>query len=131
MTVSGGGVPVQRTRRARLTVSTLDPWTVMRMAFALSVALAVISVVAIMLLWGLLAVAGVFSSVTSTVDDLVGQGAVSITEIFGFSRVFMFSLVVAAVDIVLVTALATLGAFLYNLAASLVGGVEITVSEEP
>lgn len=125
------GTPVQRMRRLRLTVTRVDPWTVMRMAFLLSLAAAVITVVAIMLLWGLLAGAGVFSSVEGTVNDVVGSGSVAITQYFGFGRIFTFSLVVASVDVILITALATLGAFLYNLAASLVGGVEVSVTEEP
>jgi len=129
--VPGGGVPVQRSRRARLTVTQLDPWTVMRMSFLLSLAFAVITVVSIILLWGLLNGAGVFGSVERTVDDLVGSGGISLTQYFAFGRILTYALTVAAIDVVLITALATLGAFLYNLAASLVGGVEITVTEDP
>ena len=129
--VSGGGVPVQRVRRARLAVTMLDPWTVMRMSFLLSVAVAVITVVAVVLLWVVLAAAGVFSSVEGTIDDIVGEGGVAITQYFGLGRILAYALVVGVVDVVLITAMATVGAFLYNLAASLVGGIELTVTEEP
>ena len=37
-----------------------------------------------------------------------------------------FTTLIAVVDVVLVTAIATLGAFLYNLSASLLGGLEVT-----
>ena len=37
--------------------------------------------------------------------------------------------VVGAVNIVLFTALATIGAFVYNICADLVGGIEVTLAE--
>ncbi|MDP8932371.1 MAG: DUF3566 domain-containing protein, partial [Actinomycetota bacterium] len=48
----------------------------------------------------------------------------------GTSRVLGFTMLVAAVDVVLLTAIATLGAFLYNMAAALLGGVEVTLAED-
>jgi hypothetical protein len=41
-----------------------------------------------------------------------------------------FTMIVAVVDVVLITAIATLGAFLYNLAATLLGGLEVTLAED-
>ena len=41
-----------------------------------------------------------------------------------------FTMIVAVVDVVLMTAIATLGAFLYNLAAALLGGVEVILAED-
>jgi hypothetical protein len=102
----------------------------MRMSFLLSLAVAVITVVAVLLLWSLFAAAGVFTSLETTIDDIVGQGAVAITQYFGLVRIMTFALVVAVIDVILITALATLGAFLYNIAAGLVGGVEVSIIEE-
>ena len=34
------------------------------------------------------------------------------------------------IDVVLITALATLSAFIYNMAASLPGGIEVTLAED-
>ena len=39
-------------------------------------------------------------------------------------------MIVAAVDVVLVTVIGTLGAFLYNLAAALLGGIEVVLAED-
>jgi Transmembrane domain of unknown function (DUF3566) len=39
------------------------------------------------------------------------------------------SMLIGAVNVVLFTALATLGAFIYNVCADLVGGVELTLAE--
>ncbi|HWB35011.1 MAG TPA: DUF3566 domain-containing protein, partial [Rugosimonospora sp.] len=38
--------------------------------------------------------------------------------------------VIGLVNVVLFTALATLGAFIYNVCADLVGGIEVTLSEK-
>ena len=39
-------------------------------------------------------------------------------------------MLVAVVDVVLLTAIATLAAFLYNMAAALLGGIEVTLAED-
>jgi Transmembrane domain of unknown function (DUF3566) len=122
--------PAPRTRRSRLTIQRVDPWTVLRLSFLLSLAVAVITVVAGILLWSLLSSGGVFTSIDRTLEDVLGDGAVTITQYFGFGKVLSVSLLIAAIDIVLITALSTIGAFLFNLASSLGGGLEVTVSEE-
>jgi len=121
---------VARQRRVRLTVSRIDPWTVLRLAFMLSIAAAIITIVAVVLLWVMLSVAGVFDSVDDTLHSVLGDGALTITQYFGFGRVFSVALLIAAIDVVLITALATIGAFLYNLASSLGGGLELSATED-
>ena len=129
--VAPGGNPyVARQRRVRLTINRVDPWTVLRLAFLLSVAAAIITIVAVMLLWMMLSAAGVFTSVDDTLQDVLGDGALTITQYFSFGRVFSMALLIGAIDVVLITALATIGAFLYNLAASLTGGLELSATED-
>ena len=53
-----------------------------------------------------------------------------IANYLGTRRVLGFTMIVAVVDVVLITAIATLGAFLYNLAAALLGGIEVTLAED-
>ena len=55
---------------------------------------------------------------------------VQIEDYLGMSRVMGFTMIVAAVDVVLVTVIGTLGAFLYNLAAALLGGIELVLAED-
>lgn len=120
-------------RRARLRLTRVDPWSVMKTAFLLSIAFAIVTVVAVLMVWSVLGAAGVWDSINQTVRDIVGgeDGATfDITNYLGTGRVLGFTLVVAAVDVVLITAVATLGAFLYNMAAALLGGIEVTLAEE-
>ena len=119
-----------RQRRMRLTVNRVDPWTVLRLSFLLSIAAAIITMIAVMLLWTMLSVAGVFVSVDDTLSSVLGESAVTITQYFSFGRVFSVALLIGAIDVVLITALATIGAFLFNLAASMAGGLELTVTED-
>lgn len=119
-------------RRARLLVTRLDPWSVMKTAFMLSVSLAVVVLVAIALLWWTLSVTGVFAAIGRTIDDVAGSTTTSFDflSLVGFSRVMGVALVLAAIEIVLVSALTTLFAFLYNLSVGLTGGLEVTLSED-
>jgi hypothetical protein len=119
-------------RRARLLLTRLDPWSVMKTAFMLSVSLAVVVLVAVALLWWTLSVTGVFDAIGRTIDDVAGSTTSSFDflSLVGFSRVMGVALVLAAIEIVLVSALSTLFAFLYNLSVGLTGGLEVTLSED-
>jgi Transmembrane domain of unknown function (DUF3566) len=122
-----------RTRRARLRLTHLDPWSVMKTAFLLSVAIGVVTVVAVAVVWGILGVAGVWDSINKTVVDVIGGNSsdtFDIRDYLGTSRVMGFTMIVAVIDVVLITAIATLGAFLYNLSAALLGGLEVTLTED-
>ena len=119
-------------RRARLLVSRLDPWSVMKTAFMLAVSLAIVMLVAIAVLWYALDATGVFEAIGKVVNDLAGSGSTNFNfaSLVGFGRVMGVALVIAALEIVLTSALSTLFAFLYNLSVGLTGGVEVTLSEE-
>jgi hypothetical protein len=123
-----------RVRRTRLRLTRVDPWSVMKTAFLLSVAFGVVTFVAIFMVWSVLGAAGVWDSINSAVASIVegdsGNSTFDVTDYVGMSRVLGFTLLVSVVDVVLLTALATLTAFLYNLAAALLGGIEVTLAED-
>ena len=120
-------------RRARLRLTRIDPWSVMKTSFLLSIAFGIVTVVAVAMIWNVLDSAGVFDSVNDTVRDVVDDQSTAtfdVRDYVGTDRVVGFTMLVAAVDVVLLTAIATLGAFLYNMAAALLGGVEVTLAED-
>ena len=107
----------------------------MKTAFLLSVALGITLFVAVAVLWSVLDAAGVFTAVGDLVQDLTSsetnaESAFRLENYTALSRVLGFTTLIAVVDVVLVTAIATLGAFLYNLSASLLGGLEVTLAED-
>jgi hypothetical protein len=121
------------TRKARLRLTHVDPWSVMKTAFLLSIALGIVTVIAVAVVWSVLGAAGVWDSINRTVQDVLGGDSGSTFDVenyVGTSRVMGFTMIVAVVDVVLITAIATLGAFMYNLAAALLGGVEVTLAED-
>ena len=121
------------TRRARLRLTRLDPWSVAKMAFLLSIALGVVTVVSVALVWGVLDAAGVWDSINAMVYQVIGQDSgtdFDVENYLGTSRVIGFTMIVAGIDVLLLTAIATLAAFLYNLGAALLGGVEVTLAED-
>jgi hypothetical protein len=121
-------------RRARLRLSRVDPWSVMKVSFLLAIAFGIVTVVSVFIVWSVLGAAGVWTSINHTVSDTVSSGSTSSTfdvqNYVGMSRVLGFTMLVSVIDVILFTAIATLGAFLYNMAASLLGGIEVTLSED-
>jgi len=120
-------------RRARLRLTRIDPWSVMKTAFLLSIAFGVVTVVSVAMVWQVLGAAGVWDSINSTIQESIGgpdTANLDVENYIGTSRVLGFTMLVAAVDVVLLTAIATLGAFLYNMAAALLGGIEVTLAED-
>ena len=120
-------------RRARLRLTRIDPWSVMKTSFLLSIAFAVVTVVSVAMVWQVLGAAGVWDSINSTIQESIGGEDVAgfrIEDYLGTSRVLGFTMLVAAIDVVLITAAATLVAFLYNMSAALLGGIEITLAED-
>lgn len=132
-TSSGPAAPVKPPRRARLRLTRIDPWSVMKTSFLLSIAFGIVCVVAVTAVWSVLEAADVFGSINKTVRDILGDdsaGSFDIENYIGMSRVLGFTLVISALDVVLITAIATLSAFLYNMAAALLGGIEVTLAED-
>ena len=119
-------------RRVRLTVSRIDPWSAMKISFLLSVALGIAGVVMVFVLWTILAGMGVFDQINGIVGEVVqdGQQRFDIMDFIGLGRVVSLSIVIAVIDVILVTAIATLGAFLYNVSSALVGGVQLTLTDD-
>jgi hypothetical protein len=121
-------------RRANLQVSRLEPWSVMKFSFVMSLVCFVVVLVAVTVLYMILSGLGVFDAISSTVNDLTqeqgtGQGGLDAASWFSFSRVFGYTVLIGAVNVLLITALSTVGAVIYNMAADLVGGVEVTLKE--
>ncbi|MET8557501.1 DUF3566 domain-containing protein [Streptomyces sp. NPDC004959] len=128
-----GARPVPRTRKARLRVAKADPWSVMKVSFLLSIALGICTIVAAAVLWMVMNAMGVFSTVGDTVSEATSSsdgGGFDLESFLSLPRVLMFTSVIAVIDVVLMTALATLGAFIYNLSAGFLGGVELTLAED-
>lgn len=122
------------TRKARLRVSRLDPWSVMKTSFMFSIAFAVVTFVAVWVIWGIIDASGALDALQNAIDALVGTpdnaSAFQVSAFVDLWRVLGFTALIGVINVVLLTALGTLGAFLYNLSATLLGGIEVTLAED-
>ncbi|MFE0948021.1 DUF3566 domain-containing protein [Streptomyces mutabilis] len=128
-----GARTTPRVRKARLRVAKADPWSVMKVSFLLSIALGICTIVAAAVLWMVMDAMGVFSTVGGTISEATGSNesnGFDLQSFLSLPNVLLFTTVIAVIDVVLATALATLGAFIYNLSAGFVGGVELTLAED-
>jgi hypothetical protein len=119
-------------RRTSLQLQRLDPWSVLKISLVLSVCGFLVWMVAVGTLYGVLAGMGVWDQLNGTYSDLTSANNAQAgggVELISGGRVFGVSMVIGLVNIVLMTALATVGSLVYNIAADLVGGIEITLSE--
>jgi hypothetical protein len=116
-------------RRARLFVKRIDPWSVMKFSFAVSFVLFFVAIVATSVLYLAVDAMHVIESLNKTLADVLGANGGKGTFKVTATGVIGTAGVLGLVNVVLFTALATLGAFVYNVCADLVGGVEVTLSE--
>jgi|GEM_PF-253426 len=131
--------PAQRTRgarqarRARLRISRVDPWSVMKTALLLGVACWIILIVSTWIIFTVLDKTGLYNAINDTVGLIFNAPdapAFNIKDYVNTTRATALAALVGAVDVILITALATIFGFLYNLTANVMGGIEVTMAED-
>ena len=135
--VTFGGMPKKRpskksARQAHLTVARVEPWSVMKFSFVVSLVAFVILFVAVSVLYGALSGLGVFDSLQRVVTSITSSqssAGVNAAKWWSASRILGYTALLGSLNIVLITAMSTIGAVVYNLTTRLVGGVEVTLRE--
>ena len=120
-------------RRVRLSLTRINPLSVMKVSFLLSVAAGIMLVVAAAFVWFMLAAMHVFSTIrdlVGTVMDSKSNAYTALLEYLKLSRAISMATIIAVINIILATALSTIGALLYNVTAAFVGGVHLTLADE-
>jgi hypothetical protein len=122
--------PGRGPRRANLQIKRFDPWSVLKLSLVLGVALFFVWLVAVGVLYAVLDGMGVWdklngisSEILQPTDEGGGEPLISAGRVFGIAAI------IGAVNIVLFSALSTVGAFIYNVSADLAGGLEVTLAE--
>nr|WP_250774067.1 DUF3566 domain-containing protein [Rhodococcus sp. MSC1_016] len=113
--------------RATVQIRKVDPWSTLKISSVISVSLFFVWMVAVGLLYVVLDGMGVWDRLNNAFTDIVAEssseGLVTAGQVFGYAAV------IGLANMVLFTALATIGAFIYNLCSDLVGGVEVTLAD--
>ena len=118
-----------RVNRVRRIIRKIDPWTVLKVTLVLNFIVSLTVVLGLSILWVLLVNAGVPQGLEDIARRLalLDQDASLVGNI---ETLFTSVVSLAAVYMLTQTALATIGAFFYNLVSDLVGGIEVVVLEE-
>jgi hypothetical protein len=122
----------RRTRgpvRASMQIRRIDPWSTLKVSLMLSVAMFFVWMTAVAFLYLVLGGMGVWAKLNSNVGDLLNNTSGSSGELVSSGTIFGGAVLIGLVNIVLLTAMATIGAFVYNLATDLIGGIEVTLAD--
>lgn len=111
------------TKQVRLRLVHIDFWSVVKLALVASLVIAIVMVVAAILVWVVVEQTGVISSVDGLLNDVTGSTGVTVSTFVSFPGILAFAGICAGLQIIVTTALAAIGAFLYNLSVRLTGGL--------
>jgi predicted PurR-regulated permease PerM len=104
----------------------------MKFSFAVSVVAFIVLFVAVALLFAVLSALGVFDSLQHLVNSVTssqGSSGYNVKKWFTASRILSYTAMLGGINIILITAISTIGSVIYNLASRLIGGVEVTLKE--
>ena len=111
------------TKQVRLKLVYIDFWSVVKLAFLISVAIGIITVVATFLIWAILNQTGIFDDLDALLRDILGDSSFSIQDTFNVGQIMLFSIVVASLNVVVGTVLGAIVAVLYNRSVRITGGL--------
>ncbi|MBW3088679.1 DUF3566 domain-containing protein [Bifidobacterium sp. 82T24] len=122
---------IPRARRMKLSLTKIDPWSVTKVSFLLAIALGIIQVVAMAAVWALLNSIGLFDNITQIVSTTgLDSSGLDVAGFLSLSKVLSVTTIFSIFEVVLITVLATIGAFIYNLVSALVGGIHLTLGDD-
>jgi len=125
---------LRRTRKARLRLSRVDPWSVMKTSFLFSIAFGIMFWIATSVLWYVITSSGLFEAINSAIVNIISNPGNTetwrIEDYVNGNKVLGIAALLAVINVVISTALGTLAAFLYNLSANILGGLELTLAED-
>jgi hypothetical protein len=120
----------QKRTLARMRMVYIDFWSALKLSFLVGFVVALVTVVVMMLLWALLDKVGLVSTLRDFLQSIGGASSASVLANLTFSNVLTFTLVVALLELMVVSALGAIFAALFNLATRVVGGWRVTFGSD-
>ncbi|MET9212739.1 MULTISPECIES: DUF3566 domain-containing protein [unclassified Nocardia] len=114
--------------RATVQIRRIDPWSTLKITLVISVALFFVWMLAVGLLYIVLAGMGVWDNLDNSLGEMLNQEGSS-SSLIDAGTVFGYAGVIGLINVVLFTALATVGVFIYNQCCDLVGGIQVTLAD--
>ncbi|MGT2425686.1 DUF3566 domain-containing protein [Amnibacterium kyonggiense] len=112
-----------QTKQVRLKLVYIDFWSAVKFSFLIAAAIGVVIFVAVLLIWTVLASTGVFDQISTLLKDVSGSNTVTVSNVVSFAQVMGFTLVIAALNVVVGTVLGAIACVLYNLSVRITGGI--------
>jgi hypothetical protein len=120
------GVRRPGTRRVRVVVRKVNPWSVLRLSLIFYFCLMLVVLVGLGILYAILDSLGILDTTEQLLSEVgFGDGTFEFDAGYIFRALFLIGLISTA----LWAALTVFVAFLYNLISDLVGGIEVTLTE--
>lgn len=116
--------------KVRLVLSRIDPWSAMKIGFLLSIALSIIMIVGTFLLWYVLDAMHMWANLEGILQTLGSEKFMKLLDFVRLDRVMAISTLIGVINVILITAISTISAFIYNICAALVGGLKVTIGSE-
>jgi hypothetical protein len=109
-------------KQVRLKLVYVDFWSAVKLSFLVAVCLGVALVVAVFMIWIVLQSTGVFGQLGSLATDIIGA-SFDLMDYVGLGQVMVFTVIIALLNVVVITALGAIVALLYNLSVRVTGGL--------
>ena len=119
-----------KNRRATMRLVYIDFWSALKMSFLVSIIVAAITVLLSLIVWSLMERFGVVASASGFLEDIAGTQGANLVAGLTFPNVMTFTLVVALLEVIVVSALGAIFAALFNLAVHVVGGWKVTFGSD-
>lgn len=111
------------TKQVRLKLVYIDFWSAVKLSFLASVCVAIVEIVVTALVWTVLNSTGIFTQLSGTMSDILGDANFSVLDSFSLAKVMVFTVVVAVLTVIVMTAIGAISAVVYNLSVRLTGGL--------
>lgn len=110
-------------KQVRLKLVYVDFWSILKLSFLFALILGIVTIVVAFLVWSLLNQTGVFDTINKLLQEIAGKDNFDLFSFASLPQVMGFAVVVAILNVIVITALGAISAVLYNLATKLTGGV--------
>lgn len=111
-----------KSKQVRLHLVYVDFWSAVKLSFLVAIALAIVTIVSMLLVYLVIQATGLIGQV----DEFVGSfsdGRFSIETAVGLPQVFAFAAAMALINLVVVTVLGAVAAGIYNMCVKITGGL--------
>jgi len=112
-------------KQVRLKLVHIDYVSALKLSFLLGLAQLIIVVLGTFLIYLVFVQTGLFSTANNVAGEVLGKNVFDINSILSMGRAVGTGLAIGLVNMIVITVLGAIAAWLYNMAAKVVGGLSV------